>query len=64
MFFMFVPTLIINTMKKQKEKPFWETNTNPITGWKVFAKDELINSSKLAAERRILKSLKSYGNNG
>ena len=63
---MFVPTLIINTMKKQKqkEKPFWETNTNPITGWKVFAKDELINSSKLEAERRILKSLKSYGNNG
>lgn len=51
-------------MKKQKEKPFWETSTNPITGWKVFAKDELINSSKLAAERRILKSLKSYGNNG
>ena len=50
-------------MEKQKEKPFWETNTNPITGWKVFAKDELINSSKLAAERRILKSLKSYGNN-
>ena len=61
---MFVPTLIINTMKKQKEKPFWETSTNPITGWKVPITDDVINSSKLAAERRILKSLKSYGNNG
>jgi len=51
-------------MGKQKEKPFWETSTNPITGWKVPITDDVINSSKLAVERRILKSLKSYGNNG
>jgi len=48
-------------MEKQKEKPFWETNINPITGWKVDVFDE---RSRAKKERQRLKLLKSYGNNG
>jgi len=46
-----------------KKLPFWERNVNPITGWRVERTDTYINSNKLTQERRISKSLKSYGRN-
>jgi hypothetical protein len=50
-------------MGKYRQKNFWDNSINPITGWRVLVTDELINSRKLREERRIFKSLKSYGNN-
>jgi hypothetical protein len=48
-------------MPKYKEKPFWERNINPITGWLVEKSDGKIGKDKLRVKRRILKSLETYG---
>jgi len=50
-------------MAKYREKKFWDNSINPITGWRVHVTDELINSTKLKKQKRIIKSLKSYGKN-
>lgn len=46
-----------------KKLPFWERSVNPITGWRTEKTDRSIGKKKLSEEKRMMKSLKSYGRN-
>ena len=48
---------------KYKQAPFWERSINPITGWRVEKGNSYIANVKKVEYERMVKSLKSYGNN-
>jgi hypothetical protein len=46
---------------KYKEKPFWDRNVNPITGWPCESSDRSLGHRNLMVKKSIKKSLESYG---